>query len=89
MTIKVTYNVTDIYVTQDVSPVYINVSYSGGGSGAAVWGGITGTLSDQTDLQTALDGKFDDPTGTTAQYLRGDGSLAPFPAIPSGTVTSV
>jgi hypothetical protein len=90
MTIKVTYNVTDVYVTQDVSPVYINVSYSGGGSGgAAVWGGITGTLSDQTDLQTALDGKFDDPTGTTSQYLRGDGTLATFPAIPSGTVTSV
>jgi len=57
--------------------------------GGAVWGGITGTLSDQTDLQTALDGKFDDPTGTTAQYLRGDGSLATFPTIPSGTVTSV
>ncbi len=29
----------------------------GGGTGAAAWGGITGTLSDQTDLQTALDGK--------------------------------
>lgn len=28
---------------------------SGGGGGAAVWGGITGTLSDQTDLQSALD----------------------------------
>jgi hypothetical protein len=89
MTIKVTYNVTDIYVTQDVSPVYINVSYSGGGSGAAVWGGITGTLSNQTDLQNALNAKFDDPTGTTSQYLRGDGSLATFPAIPSGTVTSL
>jgi hypothetical protein len=82
MTIKVTYNVTDVYVTQDVSPVYINVSYSGGGSGgAAVWGGITGTLSDQTDLQNALNAKFDDPTGTTAQYLRGDGSLATFPSL--------
>jgi hypothetical protein len=57
-------------------------------SGGA-WGTITGTLSNQTDLQTALNGKFDDPTGTTAQYLRGDGSLATFPAIPSGTVTSV
>jgi hypothetical protein len=80
MTIKVTYNVTDVYVTQDVSPVYINVSYSGGGSGgAAVWGGITGTLSDQTDLQTALDGKFDDPTGDTTQYIAGDGSLVAFP----------
>ena len=89
MTIKVTYNVTDVYMTQSVSPVYINVSYSGGGSGAAVWGSITGTLSNQTDLQNALNAKFDDPTGTTAQYLRGDGTLATFPTITSGTVTSV
>jgi hypothetical protein len=29
----------------------------GGGSGAAVWGAITGTLSSQTDLQAALNGK--------------------------------
>jgi len=28
-----------------------------GAAGAAAWGGITGTLSAQTDLQTALDGK--------------------------------
>jgi hypothetical protein len=60
------------------------VNVSGG-----AWGTITGTLSNQTDLQNALNAKFDDPTGTTAQYLRGDGSLATFPAIPSGTVTSV
>lgn len=56
---------------------------------AAVWGGITGTLSAQTDLQAALDAKFDDPTGTTSQYIRGDGTLATFPSIPGGTVTSV
>ena len=53
------------------------------------WGSITGTLSNQTDLQNALNAKFDDPTGTTAQYLRGDGTLATFPTITSGTVTSV
>jgi hypothetical protein len=49
-------------------------------SGGA-WGTITGTLSNQTDLQSALDAKFDDPTGTTSQYLRGDGSLATFPSL--------
>jgi hypothetical protein len=49
-------------------------------SGGA-WGTITGTLSNQTDLQTALNAKFDDPTGTTSQYLRGDGSLATFPSL--------
>ena len=30
---------------------------SGGGGGSTAWGSITGTLSDQTDLQTALNGK--------------------------------
>lgn len=34
------------------------------GAGAAAWGSITGTLSAQTDLQTALDGKVND-TGDT------------------------
>jgi len=33
---------------------------SGGGGGGGTWGSITGTLSDQTDLQSALDAK----TGT-------------------------
>lgn len=28
-----------------------------GGGGGGTWGSITGTLSDQTDLQTALDSK--------------------------------
>ena len=67
----------------------VEISVSAGAATAAVWGGITGTLSNQLDLQAALDAKFDDPTGTTAQYLRGDGSLATFPTITSGTVTSV
>ena len=31
---------------------------SGGGGGGGEWGDITGTLSDQTDLQSALDGKL-------------------------------
>jgi len=48
---------------------------------AAVWGNISGTLSDQTDLQTALNAKFNNPTGTISQYIRGDGTLATFPAI--------
>lgn len=30
---------------------------SGGGGGGGSWGSITGTLSDQTDLQTALSAK--------------------------------
>lgn len=32
-------------------------STGGGGSGSVAWGGITGTISSQTDLQSALNGK--------------------------------
>jgi hypothetical protein len=34
-------------------------------SSAVAWGGITGTLSNQTDLQTALDGKVDENSSIT------------------------
>jgi len=51
-----------------------NGTVSGG-----VWGSITGTLSNQTDLQNALNAKYNNPTGTAAQYIRGDGQLANFP----------
>jgi hypothetical protein len=45
---------------------------SSGGSGAS-WGTISGTLSNQTDLQTALNAKEATITsGTTAQVWRGD-----------------
>lgn len=39
----------------------------------ATWGGISGTLSDQTDLQGELDAKENTITaGTTGEYYRGD-----------------
>lgn len=45
-----------------------------------IWGLITGTLSAQTDLQAALNAKQATiALGTTAQYFRGDLSLATFP----------
>lgn len=47
------------------------------------------SISQTTGLQTALDGKFPVPTGSTAQYIRGDGSLATLPAPGTGTVTSI
>src|SRR5690606_31299549 len=34
-------------------------------------------------VDTGLSAKFDIPTGTTAQYVRGDGSLDTFPTIPT------
>lgn len=69
----------------------------GGGGGGASWGDITGTLSEQTDLQTALDTKQDDLTLTTTgtsgaatlvgstlnipQYSGGSGGLKGFHAL--------
>jgi hypothetical protein len=64
-----------IYITLDTNKIYrwsgsVYVEVS---SSAAVWGGITGTLSAQTDLQNALNAKENTITaGTTAQYYRGD-----------------
>ena len=43
----------------------LNIPQYSGGGGVA-WGGITGTLSAQTDLQTALDGKVDENAAITA-----------------------
>lgn len=38
------------------------IAAGGGGGGGASWGGITGTLSSQTDLQTALNAKVNTST---------------------------
>jgi hypothetical protein len=72
-----------IYITLDTNKiyrwtgsVYVEISPTVG----TVWGGITGTLSNQTDLQDALNAKFNNPTGLASQYIRGDGTLAVLPA---------
>jgi hypothetical protein len=44
----------------------LNIPQYSGGGGSATWGSITGTLSSQTDLQTALDGKVDENAAITA-----------------------
>lgn len=46
-------------------------SLGGGGSGSVVWGAITGTISDQTDLQNALNAKVP-YTGATANVDLGE-----------------
>lgn len=66
----------------------VEISVSAGAAGTAAWGGITGTLSNQTDLQNALNAKYNQPAGTTSQYIRGDGSLATYTA-GSGTWGSI
>jgi hypothetical protein len=53
------------------------VTGSGGGGGSAAWGGITGTLSNQTDLQSVLDAKALKLTAITAGTgLTGGGNLS-------------
>lgn len=64
------YGVTDIQSGDTIDPTFLPAS-------AVAWGAVTGTLSSQTDLNSALNGKEPAITaGTTAQYLRGDKSLA-------------
>lgn len=53
----------------------------GTAASAATWGGISGTLSAQTDLQAALNAKFNNPTGNSTQYIAGDGTLITFPTL--------
>jgi hypothetical protein len=51
---------------------------------AVNWGSITGNILAQSDLISYLSSNYYPlPTGTTSQYIRGDGSLATFPTIPT------
>lgn len=81
-------NAKTIYVAEDTNKLY---RWNGttyvilSPSEASSWGGITGNLSSQLDLQGELDNKFDIPTGDTTQYLDGAGLPTTFPAIPTNT----
>jgi hypothetical protein len=48
----------------------VRIAATGGGGGSVNWGSIAGTLSAQTDLQTALDGKASDGELTTEVNAR-------------------
>lgn len=41
-----------------------------------------------TATQTALDAKFNIPSGTSSQYIKGDGTISNFPTIPAAQVNS-
>ena len=69
-------NFTGAGVTASRSVNTITIDIPGGGSGAT-WGSITGTLSSQTDLQTALNAKVDTTrTISTTAPLTGGGDLS-------------
>ena len=54
----------DVQVSEN-SPIEIDIKVGGGGGGgSSEWGQITGTLSDQTDLQDALNAKMNTSGGT-------------------------
>jgi hypothetical protein len=66
-------------VTNIPTKLYLQ-NYVAAHTGVSAWGSITGTLSNQTDLQSALNAKQNSViTGTSLQYFRGDLSLATFP----------
>lgn len=56
-------------------------------SGSASWGGITGTLSSQTDLQTALNAKLGLSGGTMTGDLTTKAAGLLIPGVVSGSVT--
>ena len=71
----------------DGSTVWNSLPYYSTSAGV-VWGTITGTLSTQTDLQTALNAKYSTPAGTVNQILSGTGSVLstlPTAAVPAFT----
>lgn len=80
MTTTVTRTETQINIVTSGTQGPQGAQGNAGPAGGGTWGSITGTLSAQTDLQTALNAKQNSiTTGTTSQYFRGDLSLATFP----------
>lgn len=69
-----------ILIAISASSAVLVLAISGAGAGGGAWGSITGTLSDQTDLQSALDAKLEAATpvainaqtGTTYTLVLGD-----------------
>lgn len=62
-----------------------------GGSGGGEWGEITGTLSDQTDLQAALDDKADDNAvvhNTGNENVGGVKTFTSIPVLPASDPTT-
>lgn len=83
--IQVGNNPTNGYVLQTngtdstwVATSSLGISGGGGGGSSTIWGNITGTLSNQTDLQDALDRKVNTVSSTdmgVARFSGTDGQL--------------
>lgn len=79
----------NIILTPDATttPKQIKIKSTGGGTGSASWGGISGTLSNQTDLQTALNAKADSSSLATVATSGAYADLSGQPSIPTVTDT--
>lgn len=74
----------DLVTAQDYLIANTVFKTASGGSGA-IWGSLTGTLSDQTDLQGALDAKQDDlVSGTNIKTINGNSVLGSGDLVISG-----
>lgn len=73
-------------VKVNVSETAVEFGTGGGGGGSAIWGDITGTLSNQADLQAALDAK--QSALVTGQVTIDFGSISSEQSITSTTVSS-
>jgi hypothetical protein len=67
-TLPTAYPAVNGYVLSSLTDGTMSWIAQSGGSGA--WGTITGTLADQTDLQTALDGKINDTGNETIAGIK-------------------
>lgn len=54
---QIRFTPTGTIASTNVQAAIAEVAIEAGGGGGGTWGSITGTLSDQTDLQSALNGK--------------------------------
>lgn len=78
--------VKTIYIALDTKLIYVYDSgayTSIGDATSAEWGHINGDITSQVDLQSALNDKFNNPTGDSTQYLDGAGTPTTFPAFAS------
>ena len=64
------------------------VPQTGGGGGGGTWGSITGTLADQTDLQSALNAKANTASLATVATSGSYADLTSKPSIPPAQVNS-
>lgn len=86
--LKTTDNVAEGTTNKYFSNALARNAFSAG-FGLVYSSGVYGLDSSTQGILASVSGKFNNPTGTALQYIRGDGSLANFPSIPPGTVTSV